>query len=247
MISMARTFGAPDSVPAGKRRGAARRTPSAPARSSPTTVETMCMTWLYRSTVMNSTTSTVPGAQTRPRSLRPRSTSMTCSARSFGSASSSAASAASSLGGGAARPGAGDRVRQRPARPLTLTSASGVEPTMSKPSVASSAEQVHVRAGVGRAQHPVDVERVGAGSRLEPLRQHDLEDLAGPDRLLAARPPPCRYSSRSVRLPGGRGTAGHRGRRPCSARGRQRARSSRPAGRRRPPTPRRRARRCRRS
>ena len=47
---------------------------------------------------MNSTTSTVPGWQTRPRSLRPRSTSITCSARSFGSANSSASKAASSAG-----------------------------------------------------------------------------------------------------------------------------------------------------
>ncbi len=54
----------------------------------------------------------VPYSQTRPRSLRPRSTSITCSARSFSSASSSAAMRASSLGIGAARARAGDRPRR---------------------------------------------------------------------------------------------------------------------------------------
>src|SRR5438552_4105764 len=38
---------------------------------------------------MNSVTFTEPSSETRPTSLRPRSTSMTCSARSFGSAFSS--------------------------------------------------------------------------------------------------------------------------------------------------------------
>ena len=41
---------------------------------------------------------TLPISATRPTSFRPRSTSMTCSARSFGSASSSAASSLSSSG-----------------------------------------------------------------------------------------------------------------------------------------------------
>src|SRR5580704_593680 len=45
-----------------------------------------------------SVTFTVPILATRPTSLRPRSSSMRCSARSFGSARSSAASASSSVG-----------------------------------------------------------------------------------------------------------------------------------------------------
>ena len=58
MISMARTFGAPDSVPAGN---VAASAPSAvaPGRSCPTTVEQMCMMWLNRLTAMSSTTSTL--------------------------------------------------------------------------------------------------------------------------------------------------------------------------------------------
>src|SRR3982750_2511308 len=45
---------------------------------------------------MKLSTCTEPYTQTRPRSLRPRSTSITCSARSFSSASSSSAIALSS-------------------------------------------------------------------------------------------------------------------------------------------------------
>src|SRR4030095_13016251 len=44
-------------------------------------------------------TVTVPGLATRPRSFRPRSTSITCSARSFGSRWSCSAGVASSCGG----------------------------------------------------------------------------------------------------------------------------------------------------
>ena len=43
------------------------------------------MTCEYRSVAMNSVTLTDPSSDTRPTSLRPRSTSMTCSARSLGS------------------------------------------------------------------------------------------------------------------------------------------------------------------
>jgi len=46
-------------------------------------------------------------------------------------------------------------------------------------------EQVHVRAGVRRAQAAVDVERVGRAVQVEALGEHHLEDLAVPDRLQA--------------------------------------------------------------
>jgi hypothetical protein len=45
MICIARTFGAPDSVPAGKPAISASSA-SRSGRSRPTTFETMCMTWL---------------------------------------------------------------------------------------------------------------------------------------------------------------------------------------------------------
>ncbi len=74
---------------------------------------------------------TEPYSQTRPRSLRPRSTSITCSARSFSSASSSAAIRRSS----SAVPPRGrvpaiGRVATR--RPATVISGSGLAPAISK-------------------------------------------------------------------------------------------------------------------
>ena len=80
---------------------------------------------------MKLSTATEPYSQTRPRSLRPRSTSITCSARSFSSASSSAA-IMRSLSGSAPRgrvPAIG-RVLTR--RPLTVISGSGLAPAISK-------------------------------------------------------------------------------------------------------------------
>ena len=46
------------------------------------------------------------------------------------------------------------------------------------------AEEVHVRARVHLAQHPVDVERVGTEFDVVPLGEHDLEDVAVEDVLL---------------------------------------------------------------
>ena len=70
----------------------------------------------------------------------------------------------------------------------SCTIGSGDEPTMRDLGVA---HEVHVRARVHLAQHPVDVERVGVEVEVEALRQHDLEDVAGEDVLLGHldRPP----------------------------------------------------------
>ena len=46
------------------------------------------------------------------------------------------------------------------------------------------AQEVHVRARVEQAQGPVDVVGVGLELEVEPLREHDLEDVTGPDVLL---------------------------------------------------------------
>jgi hypothetical protein len=43
--------------------------------------------------------------------------------------------------------------------------------------------EVHVRARVDLAQHPVDVERLGVEVEVVALRQHHLEDVAGQDVL----------------------------------------------------------------
>ena len=127
MISIALIFGAPETVPAGK---AARSASSEvqPSRRSPLTVDEMCMTCEYRSTSISFSTWTVPGRATRPTSLRPRSTSITCSARSFASLSSSFSRRLSSAGSAPRRrvPASG-LVSTR--RPSTWTSFSGDVPT----------------------------------------------------------------------------------------------------------------------
>jgi hypothetical protein len=82
---------------------------------------------------MKDSTSTEPYSHTRPRSLRPRSTSITCSARSFSSASSSSAIRRSS-----SRPAPRGRVpaigRVEAWRPETVSSGSGEAPTTWKSS-----------------------------------------------------------------------------------------------------------------
>ena len=59
MISMARTLGAPDRVPAGR---VARSTSIGPLPGArlPETWEVRCMMWLYRSTTITSSTTSVP-------------------------------------------------------------------------------------------------------------------------------------------------------------------------------------------
>ena len=97
MISMARTLGAPDKVPAGK---VARKTSrlDMPSFSVPSTFETMCCTCEYFSMMNLSVTLTLPISAIRPMSLRARSISMTCSAISLGSANNSVASLISCSG-----------------------------------------------------------------------------------------------------------------------------------------------------
>ena len=82
-----------------------------PSRSRPDTCEVMCITWLYRSRVIISSTVSVPNSTTRPTSLRARSTSMMCSAISFGCSIELGAEAPVLLVGATAVAGAGDRSR----------------------------------------------------------------------------------------------------------------------------------------
>ena len=134
-------------------------------------------------------TVTVPGRATRPRSLRPRSTSITCSARSFGIALELLGEQRVLAGVGAARPRAGDRVGRQPValdleqqlrarrrRPRT----SGVRTKnryglgLTRRSARYSADPVERRAG-RRVER--QVERLASG-------EHDLDRLAGRDRVL---------------------------------------------------------------
>ena len=85
------------------------------------------------------------------------------------------------LVGAAPAAGAGDRAGRSPCRRAAAPSARATSPTRVTLGVA---HEVHVRARVHLAQHPVDVERVGVEVEVEALRQHDLEDVAGEDVLL---------------------------------------------------------------
>lgn len=82
MICMARSFGAPVIVPAGK----VARTASSglvPSPSRPLTVDTRWNTCENASTAISSSTGRVEGRLTLPMSFRQRSTSMMCSACSL--------------------------------------------------------------------------------------------------------------------------------------------------------------------
>ena len=83
---MALILGVPVIVPAVK--VAAKRSNISCLASKVASISlTICMTWEYRSTLIISLTFTLPTFATRPRSFRPRSMSIKCSARSFSSLS----------------------------------------------------------------------------------------------------------------------------------------------------------------
>ena len=133
MICMARGFGAPDNVPAGNTANNAS-IGAIDCANFPFTVETICITCEYFSICMNCVTSTEPALQTRPKSFLPKSTSIKCSARSFGSLSNSFAIVSSSSGVPPLGlvPAIGWMTTSRP---VTFTNASGLEPTIDKSSL----------------------------------------------------------------------------------------------------------------
>src|SRR5216117_2354055 len=174
MICIARVLGAPDTVPAGKHARSTSKA-SAPARSRPITWLTRCMTYEYRSVTMNSVTFTDPSSATRPTSLRPRSTSITCSARSFGSffiCRSMARSCASVVPRGRALLDA-----------VALDAHQDLRRRAHDRRLAQAQEE-EVRRRVDRPQRAVDGERIGLQPAIEPAREHDLVRVAGGDVLL---------------------------------------------------------------
>ena len=168
MICIARTFGAPDTVPAGKH--ARRRSNGADAVAQ--------LAGDLRDEVGDvreplgleepRRPRPCPGTQTRERSLRPRSTSITCSARSFSEASSRSASPSPGCGR------AGDRV-ERGARALALDERLGRGADERE---AVELEQEEVGRGVDAPERAVERERRRRGRPLRPLREHDLEGVA---------------------------------------------------------------------
>ena len=129
---------------------------------------------------MNWVTRTLPGALTRPTSLRPRSTSIRCSARSFSSARSSASSAASTarIGVAAARPGDGmHRDLARLHLHQQLWRGPGDREIVQR-------EIEHVGRRIDRAQSAIDREGMRSRGSRDPPRRHHLVAVARTDVLL---------------------------------------------------------------
>ena len=139
-ISIARIFGAPVIEPPGND-AASRSNASRSSARTPVTVETRCWTAAVRSRRQSRGTRTVPGRQTRPRSLRRTSTIITFSARSLALDSSSRASARSVGGVATARAGALDRVGRDDAAARRPTGTARARPT-GAPAAARSAGPV---------------------------------------------------------------------------------------------------------
>ena len=125
---------------------------------------------------------------TRPRSLRPRSTSITCSARSLGSRWSCSARSASSRASAPRGRVPGDRVGRQPV-------ALDLEEQLRARADDLERRRAHeeqVRARVDPAQRAVEADAVerragrGVGRQVERLAagEHDLDRLAGRDRVL---------------------------------------------------------------
>ena len=133
-------------------------------------------------------TSTVPISATRPTSLRPRSSSIRCSARSLGSASSRLGQRLV-LGVGRRRAArAGDRADGH----LAVAHAHEDLGARADEREVAEIEVEEERRGIGAAQRAIERERRQRERRREALRQHDLEDVAGGDVLLRPlRPCPC--------------------------------------------------------
>ena len=87
---MAAILGAPVTEPPGNIAASSSGRPAS-ARTRPVTLDTRCSTPAIDRGVMSSGHATLPGSQTRPRSLRSRSTIITCSAASLSDARNSAA------------------------------------------------------------------------------------------------------------------------------------------------------------
>ena len=155
-------------------------------------------------------TLTVPARATRPRSLRPRSTSITCSARSFGSRWSSSASSASSLASTPRGrvPAMGWVVSRSPS---TWSSSSG---RRADDLEGWRSDEEQVRAGVDPAQRPVQsdpVERppvAGSVGRSNDWRRARTTWIASPAAIASlATSTAWMYSSRPRLVPAGRPSA----------------------------------------
>ena len=116
---------------------------------------------------------------TRPTSLRPRSSSIRCSARSFGSAISSAARRCPPR-----RRAAPARAGERADGDLAVAHAHQDLRAGADHGEAAEIEEEQERRGVEPAQRAIERERRQPERRGESARRHDLEDVAGADIFL---------------------------------------------------------------
>ncbi len=148
--------------------------------------------------IMSSSTRTVPASQTRPRSLRSRSISMMCSARSLGCATSAAHLAQFLARAAAARPRAGDGPRvDPPAGDAHQPLGRGAEERARRATAPArrTAPDWRAQTLVQRRRGRGRCAARGCGARPDApgTRQVGLVDVAGADVLLGAhRPAPGR-------------------------------------------------------
>ena len=128
---------------------------------------------------MNAVSRTVPNSATRPTSLRPRSTSIRCSARSFGSAVELRGEGRVLLRRGAPRAGAGDR----PERDLAVLHPDEDLGRASDDVNVVAVQIVQVRRRIERPEVAVGEKRIRR-RHLEPAGEHGLKGVAGGDVLL---------------------------------------------------------------
>ena len=181
MISIARIFGAPVSVPAGK---VARSTSMRVSRLE-LAVDVADDVHHVR-VALDHEVRSPPRCRSRRRGrcrCAPRSTSMRCSARSFSSASSSASSAVSSSGVVPRRrvPASGRIVTLSPS--ARARGARGSRASADELEVVH-VEVVHVRRRVQRAQRAVQRQRRLGEALAHPLAELHLHHVAGGDVLL---------------------------------------------------------------
>ena len=150
------------------RASSARPTPS---RRRPSTVVTMCVTPASSRSAIRSGQRTDPGSQTRERSLRSRSTIITCSAASFSDSRSSPWTPAGRV------PLIGFVQTRSPRR---ARKSSGEPETIAQPSPASGVGWSG-RSGARRGGEPG---RIALERRAQVLDEVDLVDVAARDRVL---------------------------------------------------------------
>ena len=231
MISIARTFGAPLTVPAGN---VARSTSTAlrPSASSPDDLAGEVHHVRVALELISSSTCSVPNSHDPPDVVAGEVDEHHVLGPLLRVLDQLGGQAPVVVLGAAAEAGAGDRAADDPSVEQ-LHHRLGRRPHERDLGVA---HEVHVRRRVDLAQHPVDVERLDAPVEVEALREHDLEDVAGED-VLARRPRPRAWyvapaHRRRVRRQLGE-VAGGRRRRHVRQRPRQLVDRGRRAGRRR--------------